>query len=352
MHQGNLHHVLSQWTPANSLSSLHIGGISPLLLTLQQLFLGSTFLRYLLTMGSRESFRLRLMSCLAWCGVGSAMPVDRNRIGVSSISRPPWSASRTTFPADMSGSPRALITSLLRDAKSRERLLVARRQIALAGLFFTFGFLATNVAFSASDAAFVETIKAAEPITSALVAVVWGIERLNGIEVLGLATLVAGVILSTYGNAQSLASSTSTATATSALTSSILSCMIVMIANLCFSFRGLYQKLFNETTRKASKTLKISLQLSRASLAAEAIPLDDLNLQFRMQQLGAFVLLLPAAGLTIPAIIRRLFDVAFLMEWTPSLGRILLRYVCVAIINGLAFTSYKYVPLAPVDPFP
>jgi drug/metabolite transporter (DMT)-like permease len=48
----------------------------------------------------------------------------------------------------------------------------------------------------------VETVKAAEPITSAAVAVGWGIETLGSREVASLLAIVSGVLLSTWGNAQ------------------------------------------------------------------------------------------------------------------------------------------------------
>jgi drug/metabolite transporter (DMT)-like permease len=74
--------------------------------------------------------------------------------------------------------------------------------LILAALYFTFGFLATNYCFERSSASFVETIKAAEPLTSAAVAVAWGIETLGSREVTSLLAIVSGVLLSTWGNAQ------------------------------------------------------------------------------------------------------------------------------------------------------
>ena len=71
----------------------------------------------------------------------------------------------------------------------------------LAALYFTFGFLTTNYCFERTSASFVETIKAAEPITSAVVAVGWGIETLGSREVISLLVIVSGVLLSTWGNA-------------------------------------------------------------------------------------------------------------------------------------------------------
>lgn len=72
----------------------------------------------------------------------------------------------------------------------------------MAGIYFAMGFLTTNLSFQRSAAAYVETIKAAEPITSAGIAVLWGIETLSPPEVTSLAAIVSGVLLSTLGNAR------------------------------------------------------------------------------------------------------------------------------------------------------
>ena len=78
-----------------------------------------------------------------------------------------------------------------------------RTDLIMAGVYFALGFLTTNVSFQRSAAAYVETIKAAEPITSASVAVLWGIETLSPPEVTSLAAIVTGVLLSTLGNSTS-----------------------------------------------------------------------------------------------------------------------------------------------------
>ena len=104
---------------------------------------------------------------------------------------------------------------------------------------------------------------------------------------------------------------------------SMYSCFVVMASNLCFSFRGLHQKLF------------------RASSQGSVTQVDDLNLQFRMQQIGVFVLLLPVLVLNVPGMIRSVWE----LTRTVGLMRsgILLRYVTLALVNGFAFTSYKCV---------
>lgn len=102
---------------------------------------------------------------------------------------------------------------------------------------------------------------------------------------------------------------------------SIKSCLVVMASNLCFSFRGLHQKLF------------------RASSQGNASQVDDLNLQFRMQQIGVYALIVPVLILNAPGMIRSVWDLSTTVGLIKS--GILLRYLSLALINGTAFTSYK-----------
>mmetsp|Transcript_21532 Transcript_21532/g.31846 ORF Transcript_21532/g.31846 Transcript_21532/m.31846 type:complete len:438 (-) Transcript_21532:619-1932(-) len=145
-------------------------------------------------------------------------------------------------------------------------------QLFLTGLFFSLGFWATNYSFQASDASFVETVKAAEPITSASVAVLWKIEVLSWEEAASLGGIVVGVLTSTLANGMMSTKTAEAASAGSLVSSSvgtaIRACAVVMTANLCFSFRGLYQKIF------------------RASPQGNPSVMDDMNLQYRMQQIG------------------------------------------------------------------
>jgi drug/metabolite transporter (DMT)-like permease len=141
----------------------HVGNVPPLYLTLQQLFLGSNLLRFLLWIGAFGSTGLQPFPS-------------------------PFVSSTTSHRS--------------RQSKPRSFWKSHQAQLILAALYFTFGFLATNYCFERSSASFVETIKSAEPITSAVVAVGWGIETLGSREVTSLLVVVSGVLLSTWGNAQ------------------------------------------------------------------------------------------------------------------------------------------------------
>ena len=192
--------------------------------------------------------------------------------------------------------------------------------LVLSGACFAMGFLATNSGFLASSAAFVETVKAAEPITSAMVAVMWRIETLSSPEVLSLGCIVAGVLISTFAHSTTQAADSSESVGASLLLS-LKSCMVVMASNLCFSFRGLYQKLF------------------RASPEGSAQVIDDLNLQLRMQQIGVMLLLVPVIIFDLPGILSYLWALTFEVGLLRS--GVLFRYLGLALINGIAFTSYK-----------
>lgn len=212
--------------------------------------------------------------------------------------------------------------------------------LVASSIFFCLGFLATNHGFFASSASFVETIKASEPITSAMVAVWWGIEFLSYKECVSLGTIVAGVVLSTVGNSGAGGGghhsnnqhhhilhqhAAAAATAHMGFVESARACLIVVASNLCFSFRGLYQKLF------------------RATPEGNAQVVDDLNLQYRMQQIGTAILIIPALIWDMPTILRHIMLVVS-TSGNAGLFRssgILWRYIGMALLNGFAFTSYN-----------
>lgn len=183
------------------------------------------------------------------------------------------------------------------------------RDLVLAGVYFALGFAATNLSFSGASPSFVETVKAAEPITSAATAVAWGIEVLSCEEVASLLTIVAGVLLSTLGNS-------SGGTTAVPLSLSVRSSMTVMVANLCFSFRGLHQKLFRALPNGGKGAF------------------DDLNLQFRMQIIGIGLLIVPVLIWDSRTLFSLLWNQPYDLSTT-------LEFVSLALLNGCAFASYK-----------
>jgi drug/metabolite transporter (DMT)-like permease len=210
-----------------------------------------------------------------------------------------------------------------------QQLRGAHPSLVWAALFFGAGFLLTNLGFSGAPASFVETIKASEPITSATVAVWWRIESLSAPEVVSLLAIVAGVVLSTVGNGNRPPSPTPDVAA--AASTSLASCVVVLLSNLCFSFRGLHQKLFRATPEGSTHAM------------------DDVNLQFRMQQLGVLGLALPALVLEGRSLMRTLWHVFVVLPLqtgdsggglAPSL-RLVAQYLMISLLNGCAFTFYN-----------
>jgi drug/metabolite transporter (DMT)-like permease len=259
------------------------GGLPPLFLTVQQLLIGSTLLRFLL--------KMRFMGSRGLQSWPTQIPT-----GTKQFSN--YGAPQPRF-----------LPNLPRDYY---------QPLVLTGVYFCFGFLATNYGFSGSSAAYVETIKAAEPITSAAVAVWWGIEFLGKPEVMSLGAIVTGVLLSTLGNHHGESSAAGSKT----LQESIQCCMIVMASNLCFSFRGLHQKLLRATDEGNSHVL------------------DDLNLQYRMQQMGVYILVLPVLFVDGPGIFQHLWEIHKSDQGFIMSG-LLVRYIFLAVLNGCAFASYN-----------
>jgi len=181
-------------------------------------------------------------------------------------------------------------------------------ELFYTGLFFGLGFVATNYSFQASAASFVETVKAAEPITSALVAVSYGVDIVGFKEALSLCGIVAGVLVSTVGKGAHNISTSSW----------VYSFFIIFLSNLCFSFRGLHQKLLQQTREGDKQSL------------------TDVMLQYRMQWISVGVFVIPASVLSLPSGLRFLSGgIAHLSMST------FVAYVGLATLNGLAFSFYN-----------
>jgi len=278
--------ILSISTTKILLRDWEIYGVSPLILTVQQFCIGISFLR-------------------AWIQLQSFAPprnIDFGKVFTCFLS------TKNKFNTD---------TQVYVSPTSELYLL-------LSATFYTLGFLITNQSFFNSDASFVETIKASEPLTSASLAVLWGLERLSLKEVGSLISICVGLALATLGNAYTLRPELSSdASAVSGGTTFVESMILsgtILLANICFSFRGLYQKLF------------------RASPTGSVTIVDDLNLQFRMHQVGILILLIPLVGLELPRVAGILVTneaKTYLLSWK------FIKYAGLAIVNGFAFTHYN-----------
>jgi len=266
-----------------------IGGVPPLFLTLQQLCIGALLLRFLL--------QIRFMNSpgVAPWPIPSQMPPHHRR---SSLQR-----------------SQSFLSTIY------NFLSTLHPQLAGAGFFFALGFLMTNYGFAGSSASFVETVKAAEPITSASVAVWSGIESLSKEETASLLAIVFGVALSTMGHSSGDDHAGSNTHHKHGVSESVVACVIVMVANLSFSCRGLYQKLF------------------RALPEGNTQVVDDLNLQLRMQQIGIALLIVPVL----------VWEASLIVGNVGSLHRahglwssgVTSHYLLLSLLNGFAFTSYN-----------
>ena len=195
-------------------------------------------------------------------------------------------------------------------------------------------FLASNIAFRGSSAHFVETIKASEPITTTTIALLWKVDKLSTMEGASILFLILGVLLSTWGNSttSSIATSTAASNDTNALTvaemaasnhnsamdesklmESIQTASLAICANICFGFRAIHQKKYRSTTHEQ---------------------LDDINFLCRMMQVGATFLCIPTILLYLPMLSTALI-------YTPA--AIQITYLGLALVNAMAYVTYKYV---------
>jgi len=289
--------------------------LSPLALTLQQLLIGSTLLRCLLYGRG-----------VVWTGSSSAglqpwpPPLTSHFISHSSVVLNNNNTISNNRSIHSNGS---IIHHHHTNGTTNHSTTAATsrppRELLWASMCFALGFLATNFGFAGSAASFVETVKAAEPITSATVAGCYGIESITGPQKASLGTIVAGVLLATLGNSSSSSGVSDQSAAVQPLAATLLSAAIVMTSNLCFSFRGLYQKLFRRV--------------------ASAHVLDDLNLQYRMQWTGVLLLAGPVVVFDfLPTLCWKTYP------WSTTIsdsGSSPIQFLILAIINGAAFTSYN-----------
>lgn len=178
----------------------------------------------------------------------------------------------------------------------------------LASLFNSLDFLASNAGFNLAAASFVETVKASEPITTTMVALLWAVDRIRAREAWSLGVLILGVMLSTYGNATSAQPSHSIALLS--VREALRTSVTVASANLAFAFRALSQKMYRKF---------------------EPVPLDDMNFLCQMLYVGAFALSGPAlflhTGLILDALV------------VPT--SVQLQYTALSMLNILSFVIQK-----------
>jgi len=147
------------------------------------------------------------------------------------------------------------------------------RYLLLSSLFFTMGFIFTNYGFHMGHASFVESVKSSEPMTSFFITILWGLEQPGYGEFVCLVGICFGVTISTIGNIdpKEIKRNIKIIPETGA-SKSIQTCLIVFTSNICFSIRGLYQK-FYRTNPYGSISI-----------------VDDTNFQYRIHLFGVLML--------------------------------------------------------------
>jgi len=239
-----------------------------------------------------------------------------------------WNVAPMVLTCQQFGIGSSLLSQYSSKIKSDHYLL------KMTGSCFSIGFWLTNVSFFASHASFVETIKAAEPISSATIAVLWGIEsNISFGEMISLFGITCGVVLSTIGSVSDLKNGDSSSTG---LRQSAQVCAIVLLSNFCFSFRSMYQKLYlkNQKQQQYSENTQV---------------VSDADLQYSMQSLGLKMFIIPTIVWNGHGTLQYLFhwfmnnmhnsDTSTLL--ISNLCQDSLQYIALALINGLAFTGYK-----------
>jgi drug/metabolite transporter (DMT)-like permease len=277
--------------------------VPPLLLTFQQLFLASTLLQFRLA--TCTSNGAQPMPVFRLKGMGRRLDVDKSPIG--DVEQAPVDVVDRSM---ASSTERMPSTSEETDDDNAAPL-----DFYLAGLFNCMDFLASNTAFSASAASFVETVKASDPMTTTAIALAYGVDRLGASEAFGLGLLVSGILLSTWGSGandihhryhRALRDGIQDSVN---LDSSLHSAMLVVVANLSFAFRAMTQKLYQRHSK---------------------IPLNDESLLCRLQQIGWITLLLPVLILYAGKL-----KESILVENNKS------EYVKLSLLNASAYATYK-----------
>jgi hypothetical protein len=282
--------------------------VPPLLLTFQQLLLASTLLRLRLatctTNGAQPmpAFRLK--------GAGRALEVD---------DAPDGDVEQASLVGVIDRTPSASTEQMTSTAEDTDDDNASPLDFYLAGLFNCMDFLASNTAFSASAASFVETVKASDPLTTTAVALAYRVDRLGASEAFGLGILVSGILLSTWGSGGSGVNhpyhralhdaSHSHSQDNLTLDSSLHSAMLVVVANFSFAFRAMTQKLYQRHAK---------------------VSLDDENLLCRLQQLGWMTLLLPVLVLYSGTLKQSMF-----VEQNKT------EYFKLSLLNASAYATYK-----------
>jgi hypothetical protein len=323
----------------------------PLLLTVQQMVLASLLLR--LALAVRD-------------GAPQPLPWE------SSMS--PCSTSHITKPCHDDDEPGGVLAAVAdgepstwhRNVLSRYPAVVPRvsmltkmaqyhSSFVLVGIFNALEFLCSNLAFSIADADFVETVKASDPITSAAIAVIAKVDQLSAKEGVSLLLLVGGILLSTWSHCSFDAAGTDPQhhLQTEKLVESAQTTGLTL---LCFGFHALRQKKYrsivatgtgspssNGGTTNNNQSVDdnaMTVPLLSPTLPPPSPPtmavMDDVNLLYRMVQIGA-------AFLALPMLLMHGQDIWRAVVHQPL--DVQTAYCGILALNSCSYVVYKYVLL-------
>lgn len=278
----------------------------PLVLTVQQMILASLILRFVVT--TRDG----ALQPMPWdtatttttlsCNLCLQQQQQSTTTNTASSSNSPISSSETNY--EYPTQPNGWL-----DRIKRQFPWLRHPNFILSGVFNALDFVGSNYAFSFSSAHFVETIKASEPITTTAIALLWKVDRLSTPEGGSLALLVAGVLLSTWGNSTDQQTS---ATDERKLVESIETAALTLSANIFFAFRAINQKRYR-------------------SLTHESQQMDDINFLCRMVQVGATFLIGPVVVLH--------YDVVSRVIYASRASQA--TYLGLALVNAVSYVTYK-----------
>lgn len=284
-------------------------GVPPLVLTFQQLLLGSTILRiHLGTRGELQPLPKAIQEKMQ-----AFFPRRRRRkeIKVSSV-------STDDHPNDGEHSTHTTTTTTTTTTKripSDNSLCI---HFGLMGVFDGLDFLSTAIGFTMANASFVETVKSSQPITTTAVACFFGIDTLQRTEALAMVVIVAGVFCSTLGNAESHHEkvenelpSTSNSDTGMTMTQAIQTSMIGITANLMFALRVNAQKQFRAHP--------------------DGQKMNDTNMLMWMQRMGSLAMSIPVILWELPGVVQRTRDTPFWDELVPFWILVLINAVCFSL---------------------
>jgi len=238
-------------------------GIPPLVLTFQQLFMGSTLLHlYLKSTGNLQPF-----------------PKPKKRVVAVHRDHPDDTGDDDT------------------NNRSEDPLYL---NFGFMGLFDGLDFFFTSVGFTMANASFVETVKSSQPITTTAVALLLGIDTFKKAEAMSMVVIVAGVFCATLGNSQD---DDTTSPSSMTMRQSIETAVFGITANLCFALRVTSQK-----------------RIRAHPLGRE---LDDSNMLMWTQRIGSLALFIPVVIWELPGVIQRTRETLFWEELLPFWGLVL-----------------------------